>query len=828
MTAISPRFLTLWAINAPLNERRLARQLDQMKSLGFDGAVFHPRFYPNDPPYLSPEYLRIVSRTILHARDRGMAFWIYDENGWPSGVADGKVLRENPDHGGAWLSIERQADPTNPPLLQVHVDAQHRVTNAPAPDGQTYCLTLRRSSSAIDYLSPEPCRRFLSMTLDAYRDGLEPAAWEHVEAIFTDEPEFGLGHAFDHLSPDGAIPWTPRLPEIYRQRLGRDILLDLPLIVARGPDHESTRARFWEFLTDLMIDGFFQPYHDWCERHGKLFTGHLKGDEHPLFQVMMNGSCHRAFRAMHMPGIDPLERDPINHYFARQAASAAAQFGNGRTLAEAMGGAGWGASPQDVQRYFTWLTRHGVTDLAIHLWQYRLSSHAIRDWPPSHPNHLRWNEAYPALLQRIKDSLRDSPPAAPDTLVVAPYRAIMRSIEPWEVVRINIHNASTYPDTAAGRINDRFMARVQKLHESGVACHFTDERTLEELGRVEADCVTLGRQSYRSLMIDEACAWQAEGVTLLKLARERGLIVVEPRPAVPRQAATSDAPIAAEFTPIWRSTQQRRNAMLLQARTTESITHELAWSGVAGGDLTLRLADVASSVIVNDQSLPCHPDEEGSRVTIPAALQRLENHVVLSFSEPLRLPFAWLEGFFEARSLTPFVPGPRDTIKTLGPWRIVPADAPVVDRFVESGYAFADQPAIVQTPVVLPRLAHGIELAGIHADAVRVDIDGAALGWAWGPDWRLNFPAALAAGPHMLTLELVPSTFNYFGPHRHITGDPPITSPDQLLGVRNFADPIGTPAMTTGDAWHFRRLNPPRKIRFLSRPGSSAPSEERH
>lgn len=79
------RFLTFWFINGPLDLTRLCRQLDEMKAKGFDGAVFHPRFYPNDPPYLSREYLRIVSQTILHAHDIGLAFWLYDENGWPSG-----------------------------------------------------------------------------------------------------------------------------------------------------------------------------------------------------------------------------------------------------------------------------------------------------------------------------------------------------------------------------------------------------------------------------------------------------------------------------------------------------------------------------------------------------------------------------------------------------------------------------------------------------------------------------------------------------------------------------------------------------------------------
>jgi hypothetical protein len=53
------RFFTFWAINAALDERVLCRQLDPMRAWGFDGTVFHPRFFPNLPPYLSDGYLAI-------------------------------------------------------------------------------------------------------------------------------------------------------------------------------------------------------------------------------------------------------------------------------------------------------------------------------------------------------------------------------------------------------------------------------------------------------------------------------------------------------------------------------------------------------------------------------------------------------------------------------------------------------------------------------------------------------------------------------------------------------------------------------------------------
>lgn len=63
-----PRFHMLWSINAPLNQVRLRRQLEQFRAHGFDGVVWHPRFYPGEPPYLGDRYLAEVSDVILHAK----------------------------------------------------------------------------------------------------------------------------------------------------------------------------------------------------------------------------------------------------------------------------------------------------------------------------------------------------------------------------------------------------------------------------------------------------------------------------------------------------------------------------------------------------------------------------------------------------------------------------------------------------------------------------------------------------------------------------------------------------------------------------------------
>ena len=207
------RFYTFWAINAALDQNRLRRQLDQFRAAGFDGVVWHPRFYPNDPPYLGERYLQEVSDAILHAKSIGLAFWIYDEDGWPSGTVGGQLLKKFPQDAQRWADLVTEKPE--------HCLAEFE------QDGKKWFLA-EHIGAGVDYFNPELARHFIELTHERYRTGLKPEAWAYVEAIFCDEPEFGLGHAYDSLSKHGAIPWTPKLTEIFRQRYGEDLLPLIP------------------------------------------------------------------------------------------------------------------------------------------------------------------------------------------------------------------------------------------------------------------------------------------------------------------------------------------------------------------------------------------------------------------------------------------------------------------------------------------------------------------------------------------------------------------------------------------------------------------------
>ena len=93
----------------------------------------------------------------------------------------------------------------------------------------------------------------------------------------------------------------------------------------------------------------------------------------------------------------------------------------------------------------------------------------------------------------------------------------------------------------------------------------------------------------------------------------------------------------------------------------------------------------------------------------------------------------------------------------------------------------------------------GLDASGIlalgqpDADAAFVKAGGIAQ-WVWGEDRYVQ--THLPEGFHPVTLRLIPSTFNTYGPHHHHQGDRHITSPDQYIGKKNFADAPDAPEYT--------------------------------
>jgi len=458
------KILSFWGINAPLDAEKLNRQMDEMKKLGLDGVVFHPRFYPGKPAYLSQEYMDIVSEVILHARETGMEFWLYDEDGWPSGTAGGLVMKAHPEFKMMALNDDLTID----------------------------------EKSGVSAIEKGAVDAFIEITHERYANLLNKEAFDYVTGFFSDEVGFcGMGSA----SATGKTPWCSDMPEKFRTKA---LFEDMPGC------HEI-RVEYWEYLIELMQERFYRPIRRWCEAHGKIYTGHLKGEENPYFAVSYSGSIVSSLKSFDLPGIDALERYIPHSLFTRFPGSQAVQFGDGHAMCEAMAGSGWGTNPQDEENYLLTMAKQGIDTFIMHIQQYELNEKSLTDWPPSRPLDLNWAEVYPEMLKRLrKKAEKIDPWKEADALVVVPARGAMAGFVPEEALPMNDHSGDEMGDAPACRDSLALMAMTDAMTASGWLYDLTDEATYEKEAIVTGKGVRIGRREYTNVLMATGALTTAE------------------------------------------------------------------------------------------------------------------------------------------------------------------------------------------------------------------------------------------------------------------------------------------------------------------------------
>ena len=81
----------------------------------------------------------------------------------------------------------------------------------------------------------------------------------------------------------------------------------------------------------------------------------------------------------------------------------------------------------------------------------------------------------------------------------------MANYAPQEFLQTNVHNAATYPDTVAGKMNRKFLECVEELYRTGVNYDIADERTLEQFGQSDGGKLALGNCAYHRVILPEGC-----------------------------------------------------------------------------------------------------------------------------------------------------------------------------------------------------------------------------------------------------------------------------------------------------------------------------------
>ena len=418
-----------WLWNAPLEPERIRAQLEDMATHGLRSVCMLPMphaFRPDntnnsmDPDYLTPAFFDRVRLAVEEAARLGMNWWLYDEGGWPSGQALGKVTDGHPEFGQCTLVRERieTQEPYRVPddafALVVEAPAAAATvvppgsTWTPAPDGEAW-LYRRATGGYVDLLNPDVTKRFLELTHEGYRKAIGEHFGKTVRFTFTDEP------SAPNLNPPKSIPWTPGMEKLYAERFGGNIgeilrAVFTPPTLGMPPADARARINLYDLWTGRFRQAYFLPIRDWCRDQGLASGGHLNGEDETINAIRYGfGQPLRQLRAMDVPGVDLIWRQlfpgrPGQHFFPKYASSAAHHNGTRYAFTESFCVYGNGLTPAQMKWLVDYQYVRGINLLVIGCFPFSTRDHHMTGerphWGPVDPlwDHLPGFHAYVARL----------------------------------------------------------------------------------------------------------------------------------------------------------------------------------------------------------------------------------------------------------------------------------------------------------------------------------------------------------------------------------------------------------------------------------------------
>ena len=361
----------IWAWNDICTRELIDDGLLEMQRLGIrafyilpEPKHFRPDSMPTSlqPEYPSEEYFDLCSYAAEQGKKLGMRCWIYDEGGWPSGSACGKVMADHPEYGRETLELYERSfsvgevyKKSSSDIIASFVNDAELINNGYVFSDDAivteYYIDKDTNSNYPDLLNKEATEYFIDITHKKYKLG------DNTTAVFTDEPK----------APAGAF--NKELSEKYEATYGESILPHLPLLAERvevTAENAHILHRWYDLCSRMFCENFLLPCKEWANSNGMAFTGHMDKDHCP--DGCMNGGGNfnlmRALRCLDIPGIDVIwrqlypenqvaDRDEMNGYngfYPRYASSAAAQNGTKLAMSESFGVAGPGLT-YDIMRF---------------------------------------------------------------------------------------------------------------------------------------------------------------------------------------------------------------------------------------------------------------------------------------------------------------------------------------------------------------------------------------------------------------------------------------------------------------------------------------------
>lgn len=537
-----------WAWNGKLDPQELRRQIRVMQRMGLGGFFMHARV-GLDTAYLSRDWFACVDACIAEAEKLDMEAWLYDEDRWPSGAAGGLVTKD-PKYRMRHLVLRNISDPRKFKWQKCTVAAfVYRLAESTVHDVRRLAQGERPTALAagevigafsieiegnsdwyngqayLDTLNPAAVKRFIRITYEAYLKNIGQHFGKRVPGIFTDEPNHGamLQLSQEERTNTVRMPWTDRLPALFRERYGYDLPAHLPEIVYDLEGQAVSRARYHyhECVTFMFVDAFARQIGAWCAKHNILFTGHVLAEETLSSQTTVVGSAMRSYEFMQAPGMDLLTEHNREYDTAKQVSSVAHQFGWKWRLTETYGCTGWDFPFAGHKALSDWQVALGINLRCQHLSWYTMAAEAKRDYPAGIFFHSPWWELYPKVedyFARIHAVMTRGTEVR-DLLVIHPIESM------WLLCR---HGWKDHPG-AVKALDSMLVELRDSLLVEHLDFDYGEEDILARHGRVVNGSkpeLVVAKARYKAVLVPPLLTLRSSTLRLLDAFRKAGGLVV--------------------------------------------------------------------------------------------------------------------------------------------------------------------------------------------------------------------------------------------------------------------------------------------------------------
>lgn len=538
-----------WSWNGKLEKDELLRQIENFKKMGMGGYFCHSRI-GLITDYLGKEWFELINDCAEKGEQMGMETWLYDEDRWPSGTAGGMVT-ENPEFRIHYIRLSIiDGDEFSWPedclaCFTVKLDGfaftdKKRIHKGDDAKGlsvlqftveEMYKEDFYNGYTYVDTMNPKATEKFLETTHEKYEENCGDRLGTTIHGIFTDEPHRGsVMNGFSLSNPSGEFltPYTGELFPKFQEKFGYDLLENLPelFLWKDGEKISPVKWSYMELLEELFLENYMKPIHEWCQKTGMKFTGHLLHEDTLAAQSCMIGSIMRGYEYMDVPGVDLLGEWNICYWIVKQLTSAARQLGKTQLLSEMYACIGWHVNFETYKAIGDWQALFGINNRCHHLSWYGMKGAAKRDYPASISGQSAWYDEFYNVedyFSRIHVFMEKGRQVC-DVLIVNPVESAWAQIYPkWAFWLGTV-------DLDLQAIERIYFDTFRTLSEAKLDFDYGDEDFLSRMTSIEVidgkTVLRVGHAYYRSVLVTGMLTIRGTTVKLLQEFARRGGNVV--------------------------------------------------------------------------------------------------------------------------------------------------------------------------------------------------------------------------------------------------------------------------------------------------------------